>query len=219
MDVISDNSGDDSEIDIVLESHTLTDSAGSRAYWEVMGSLIVTNSIIATNAYGTNDISLPYAQYSASTDQTVTNVDTTNIVVFTDVDVANRITPLTDPGTFSKTYIQEAGAYEIVVSAIADLAALPAANLSIWLAVNGVIGGGGAVARSGTTISLSDAVTQHTLAVSFLYNFAQGDYFELWYGGTDTDVLFNATAIDAGPPYIPASPSVIMTVKKVSSVP
>jgi len=101
-----------------------------------------------------------------------------------------------------------------MVSAIADLAALPAGSISIWLAVNGVIGGTGAVARSGTTVALSDATTQHTVAVSLVYNFAQGDYFELWYGGTDTDVLFNATAIDAGPPYIPASPSVIMTVKK-----
>lgn len=150
---------------------------------------------------------MPYAMASDSTTQGITSVASAQVITFNTSEVLSGITRTST----SRYTIITAGTYLITFSGIANLAATPGdKHLEMWLRVGGVD-----VARSNTRVQITNASTAMTLAVSFLYTFAAGQYFELWTWGDDTDCQWLATAAATGPTR-PAVPSVIMTVNMVS---
>jgi hypothetical protein len=110
----------------------------------------------------------------------------------------------------SKLYSLRSSAYLIAVSAIIDITAPPAAYLDLWLKKNGVN-----CPNSNTQVQIASAAVQQTLAVAFVVDLAVGEYAELFYHGTTTNVRLLAIAAQAGPPVIPAAPSIVVSIARV----
>jgi hypothetical protein len=112
----------------------------------------------------------------------------------------------------SKIYVPTGGDYMISVSALIDLTQTPAATFDLWMKVNGEN-----LAKSNTQVAIPNASTAQTLAVTFIIDFSANDYFELFYHASSTKARMPAIAEQTGPPVIPACPSIILTVCKVSN--
>lgn len=112
----------------------------------------------------------------------------------------------------SRIYIPFSGAYELVFSGIADLAAAPAnKHMHIFPAINGT-----PVTDSNTIVEIVTASIEMTVAVSYILEITAGQYLEMQTWGDSTNCQWLATAAGTSPTR-PACPSIILTVKLVSS--
>jgi hypothetical protein len=155
------------------------------------------------------NLGMPYGMFSHSSSLTVASATTAYKVAFNTDVYKHHITHSTSVNN-SQITIDEAGAYLITVSAITDDTAADGSHLELWLAVNNTN-----VANSNTIVQLPTKTNEAILAVSFIYTFTAGQYFELVYRGDVTTVRFVATAA-ASSPTRPACPSIICTVNKIS---
>lgn len=114
----------------------------------------------------------------------------------------------------SRVYIGETGVYNIQFSAQFDKSSGAGADIYIWLRVNGVD-----VPYSASHITIQGTSAELIAAWNFVVTLEADDYFELAWSSTDTNVILLAGAATAGPPAIPAIPSVILTVNWVSNIP
>lgn len=110
----------------------------------------------------------------------------------------------------SKIYALAASAYLFVVSAVIDITAPPAALFDLWMKKNAVN-----VPSSNTQVQINSASVQQNLVVAFVTDLHVGDYVEFFYHASSTDARILAIAEQAGPPAIPACPSVIVAVARV----
>lgn len=157
----------------------------------------------------TNDIALPYAHLSDSTTQSSGGTSSANLVTY-DTDaykVGITHSTVTNP---SRVTIDNAGAYAIEFSAVVNASGVNK-HIDIWLKVDG-----SNVANSNTHYELP--LSGETLVtVELFYVFTANQYFEIaWASTDDAGMTLLATAAAASPTR-PASPSVIVTVNKVSS--
>lgn len=148
--------------------------------------------------------SVPHAMLSSTSDLTCPVPATFYPVTYTNIE---EITEIGYTVGDSKIYVQRSGSYLMAVSAITDTQGPAVATIDFWASVNGV-----AVPRSDTRVSLQGNTIETTLAVTFLYNFAAGDYLEFFYKGSTVNVRLHATAAGGG---IPASPSIIVTINRL----
>ena len=112
----------------------------------------------------------------------------------------------------SRVYMGETGVYNIQFSAQFDKSAGGAADIFIWLRVNGED-----VPYSASHVTIQGSTAELIAAWNFIVILEADDYFELAWSSTDTNVLIKAATAAAGPPVIPAIPSVILTVGWVSN--
>ena len=112
----------------------------------------------------------------------------------------------------SRVYMAETGVYNIQFSAQFDKSAGAAADIYIWLRVNGED-----VPYSASHVTIQGSTAELIAAWNFIVILEADDYFELAWSSTDTNVLIKAAAATTGPPAIPAIPSVILTVSWVSN--
>jgi len=151
---------------------------------------------------------MPYAMASDSTTQSIANIANAQVITFNTSELLSGITRTSS----SRYTIITAGTYLIALSAIYNLAQTPGdKHIELWMRVDGVD-----VPRSNTRVHIVDVNVAATLAVTLLYTFTAGQYFEIWTWGDDTDCQWLATAAGALPTR-PAVPSVIMTVNMVSA--
>lgn len=153
--------------------------------------------------------SFPYGCFSHSASLATTSTTAAYPVYFDTDESKSGITHGTSGTASSKVQIDTAGTYLIIVSAIADSTVVNK-HIELWLAVDGTN-----VPRTNTIVQIPTANTEMTLAVSFIYTFTAGQYFELKYRGDDTGVRFLATAA-ATVPTRPACPSILCTVNRVA---
>ena len=109
----------------------------------------------------------------------------------------------------SKITLIEGGTYSIGISIIVDSTTNTLVNIDVWVKINGTN-----LTRSNTQISLSSSGVNSTLVVPFTVDFVKGDYFEFYYHASQTNARLLAVAAQAGPPAIPACPSVILAINK-----
>lgn len=151
---------------------------------------------------------IPHGSFSDSTTQTSGGTTTANAITFNTDEVKAGIThsTVTNP---SRITVDTAGTYLITFSIIVNASAVNK-HINIWLSV-----GGTNVARSNTVYELplsGEALT----TVTYIYTFTAGQYFEImWCSRDDASMTLLATAADVNPT-TPASPSVILTVNKIS---
>jgi len=151
---------------------------------------------------------MPYTMQSDSTTQAIASIANAQVITFNTSEVLSGITKTST----SRFTIITAGTYLIALSAIPNLATTPGdKEMEIWLRVNAVD-----VPRSNTAVHLKDATQKSTLAVTFLYTFTAGQYFEIWTWGNSTNCRWLATAAGTSPTR-PAVPSIIMTANMVSA--
>ena len=108
--------------------------------------------------------------------------------------------------------VVDPGVYEFCFSGIADSTTQTAQEIEMWGRINDVD-----VPDSNTRIRLASAATEHILAVCWIGPLNAGDTFNAMTYGSSTDLHWLYIAAQAGP-VRPATPSVIMSVKKVSAV-
>lgn len=165
--------------------------------------------VVDATAHGNSTVkpSMPYGMYSDSTTQAIANIANAQVITFNTNVYTSGITRT----SASRYTIITPGTYLITFSGIANLALTPASkHLEVWLRVDGTD-----VPNSNTRVELPTVNAETTVAVSFIYKFSAGQYFELWTWGDDTDCRWLATAAATGPTR-PAVPSIIMTVNMVS---
>ena len=116
--------------------------------------------------------------------------------------------------TDSKIYVPTAGSYEIIFSGVYDLNTPEPATkyLEVWLAIDG-----SPVAYSNTRVAITSLNQVSVIAVSWITDLTAGQYVELETWGDDTDCRWLAYDPTAASPARPYVPSVITTVKKISS--
>jgi hypothetical protein len=112
----------------------------------------------------------------------------------------------------SKIYVPAAGAYVVLMSAVIAISQAPAALFDLWVKVNGQN-----LDKSNTQVKINSAAVAQVLSVGFVLDLGANDYFEFFYHAGSVYAEILAVAAQTGPPVIPACPSVIVAVNKVSS--
>lgn len=108
--------------------------------------------------------------------------------------------------------VTNAGIYEFCFSGIADLIQVPPADIEVWLRINNVD-----IPDSNTIVAITNAVTEMTVAVCLMEEVAANSTFNMMSYSADTDTQWLYTAAGTTPTR-PATPSVILTVKKISGI-
>lgn len=104
----------------------------------------------------------------------------------------------------SRVYVDNTGTYNIQFSAQFISTNASSKDVHVWLSVNGVN-----VPDSATKITLAGASNAYVAAWNFVVSLTAGDYFELYWQTTNTNVSILAATASG---HIPAIPSVILTV-------
>jgi hypothetical protein len=121
-------------------------------------------------------------------------------------------TVVTPPG--SRVYVAETGIYNVQFSAQFDKTSGAAADIYIWLRVNG-----SNVPHSASKLVIQGTNAELVAAWNFLLVLQANNYVEFAWASSDTNVHISAAAAVTGPPAIPDIPSVILTINWVSNVP
>lgn len=149
---------------------------------------------------------LAHASYYDTTTHTNPVADAVNLFTYNSVISEFQITRGTPT---SKIYFANTGLYNIQFSAQLDKSGGSASAVYFWPRINGVN-----VPNSATKIVIDGPNAEVVPAWNFLLLIEAGDYFELAWQSSDTDVI-NAYVAPSG--NIPAIPSIILTATWVSN--
>lgn len=123
----------------------------------------------------------------------------------------------------SRMYFNEAGDYEVIVSAIVDSTGITgstAQTMDFWFVQGNSTDNltGTNVAKSDTQVSTDRAGVNTVLALSTIFEISKNDFIRMDYRGSDTRIRLLALAevsASGSTPAIPVCPSIILTVKKI----
>lgn len=149
----------------------------------------------------------PHASYYDTTTQTNPVADTVRIFSFDSAVSEFRISRGNPP---NRIYVNETGVYNIQFSAQMDVVGGGSADAYIWLRINGKN-----VANSATKVTVAGPNAETVPAWNFMVIMTAGDYFELVWQSSDTDVVFPASPPSGN---IPEVPSIILTVTWISNL-
>jgi hypothetical protein len=153
---------------------------------------------------------LPHGMFSSSATQTIASITAEQLVTFNTDELKVKVTHSTSTNP-SRITLDEAGTYLITVSAVVHETTADKVHFDFWLKVDGT-----AIARSNTIVTCPTKEVEQTLAVSFIYPFTAGQYFEFAIWGATTTIELLATAAGSTPTR-PACPSIICAVNKISN--
>lgn len=148
--------------------------------------------------------SLRYGTFFDTTDQNAASANTPYAITFNNTDLSEGVflgTPT------SRIYVDRPGAYNFQFSAqLAGTGGGGGSNrdVYIWARINGTD-----VADSATKVHMKGSGEAYVAAWNFVFRLNTGDYFELMWATTNTNVQILA---DPATAFCPAIPSVIMTV-------
>lgn len=152
-----------------------------------------------------------YGSYYDTTTQTAALANTAYAMTFNSVAAKINDGPL-QYGVYigtptSRIYVDNTGTYNIQFSAQFISTNASSKDVYVWLSVNGTN-----VSDSATKITLSGSSNAYVAAWNFVVSLTAGDYFELYWETTNTNVSILAAAASGN---IPAIPSVILTVTSI----
>lgn len=149
---------------------------------------------------------IPHASYYDTTTQT--NPVASSVNLFTYDSVVNEFQISRGVPT-SKIFVNDSGMYNFQFSAQLDKTGGGASTVYIWPRINGVN-----VPYSTTKVVIDGPNNEIVPSWNFLLDFDSGDYFELCWQSSDTNVIISSEAAASN---YPAIPSIIMTVIRVSN--
>ena len=149
---------------------------------------------------------VPHASYYDTTTQTNPVADTVNLFTYNSVVSEFQVTRGTPT---SKIFVNNTGVYNFQFSAQLDKASANSGLIYIWPRINGVN-----VPDSATKIVISGSDAEIVPAWNFVLVLAAGDYFELAWQSSETDVTILAESATGN---VPGIPSIILTVTWVSN--
>jgi len=145
--------------------------------------------------------SLRSGSFYDTTTQTAAAINTAYAITFNTVDASNGVSRGVPT---SRIYVDRVGTYNIQFSAQFVSTNSSAKDIYIWLRVNGTNH-----PYSATKITMSGSSGAYVAAWNFFVRLSTGDYFELMWSTTNTNVQLHAATASAP---VPAIPSVILTV-------
>jgi hypothetical protein len=149
---------------------------------------------------------IPHASYYDTTTQTNPVADSVNLFTYNSVESEFQIKRGVPT---SKIYVNDTGVYNFQFSAQIDKSSANSAAIYIWPRINGVN-----VPDSATKIVVSGSDAEIVPAWNFLLVMETGDYFELAWQTSETDVVMLAEPAASNYPGIP---SIILTVTWISN--
>lgn len=149
---------------------------------------------------------IPHAAYYDTTTQTNPVADAVNLMTFDSITTEFQIQRGVPT---SKIYVTDRGIYNFQFSAQLDKTGGSASSVYIWPRINGVN-----VPHSTTKIVIDGPNAEVVPAWNFVLVMDAGDYFELAWQSSDTDVVLLSQAAASN---YPAIPSIILTVTWVSN--
>lgn len=153
----------------------------------------------------------PFGSFYDTTTQTNPVANTVNLMkVNSTYDSGNGANFSIQKDT-NKIFIGEDGVYNIQFSAQLDKTGGGASAVYIWIRVNGV-----SVPYSASKVVIDGPNAEVIAAWNWMLLFKAGDYFELAWESSDTNVILAAVAASGN---IPEIPSVIITAQWVSNIP
>jgi hypothetical protein len=146
--------------------------------------------------------SLRYGTFYDTTDQTAAAINTAYAITLNNTDLSSGVYRGTPT---SRIYVDRPGAYNFQFSVQLITTNSSDKDVYIWARINGVD-----VANSATKLTIGGANGHAFVAAwNFVLRMNTGDYFELMWATSDTNVKIDASAATA---FCPAIPSVILTV-------
>ena len=149
---------------------------------------------------------IPYASYYDTTTQTNPVADAVNL--FTYNSVISEFQVQRGKPT-SKIFLANSGVYNFQFSAQLDKTGGGATTVYIWPRINGVN-----IPHSATKIVIDGPNAEVVPAWNFMLTISGGDYFELAWQSSDTDVVILEEPVSGN---IPEVPSIILTVQWISN--
>lgn len=149
---------------------------------------------------------IPHASYFDTATQTNPVANAVNLMTFDSVISEFRVQR---GAPTSKIYVSEKGVYNFQFSAQLDKTGGSASDVYIWPRINGVN-----VPYSATKIVIDGPNAEVVPAWNFVLIMGAGDYFELAWESSDTNVVLRAESATNNRPAIP---SIILTVVWVSN--
>ena len=149
---------------------------------------------------------IPHASYYDTTTQTNPVANAVNLFTFNSVVSEFQIQRGIPT---SKIYVADSGIYNFQFSAQLDKTGGSASAVFIWPRINGVN-----VSYSATKIVIDGPNSEIVPSWNFLLPLVGGDYFELAWQSSDTDVVILQEAASGN---IPEIPSIILTVEWISN--
>lgn len=169
----------------------------------VSGDLNVTGNM---KVLGNVSMIRPHAMFSDNTTQAVNQTGLPLVMNFSTTEDAYEVS--ISPGR-QNISVQQNGVYEIIISAICKSTS-QSKRVEIWVQKNGVD-----VPRSNTIYDFKGVGAAAIIAVPFLIELNTTDTFRVMYAGDDTGISIFSVAATG---YSPATPSIIMTMVKVSEL-
>ncbi len=145
--------------------------------------------------------SLRYGTFFDTTDQTAASPNTAYAITFNNTDLSAGVYRGTPT---SRIYVDRPGAYNFQFSVQLESTTASGKDVYIWARVNGTD-----VPNSATKIHMQGASEAYVAAWNFVLRMNTGDYFQLMWATSNTNVQILA---DPATAFCPAIPSVILTV-------
>lgn len=145
--------------------------------------------------------SLRYGSFSDSTTQTAAAINTPYALTYNTTDLSAGVYVGTPT---SRVYVDRPGAYNFQFSLQLESTNAASKDVYIWPRVNGAD-----IPNSATKITMKGSGEAYVAAWNFVLKLATGDYFQLMWATTNTNVHIQASSATA---FCPAIPSVILTV-------
>lgn len=153
---------------------------------------------------------LPHGSFYDTTTQTNPVANAVNLMKLNSVYDSGGGTQYAVKKDTDRFYITQTGVYNIQFSAQLDKTGGGASAVYIWIRVNGQN-----VPNSATKVVIDGPNSEIVAAWNWVLTLGAGDYIELAWESSDTDVILAAVAATGN---IPEIPSVIVTVTWVSAV-
>lgn len=153
---------------------------------------------------------VPHGSFYDTTTQTNPVANAVNLMKVNSVYDSGDGTQYAVKKDTTRIYITQTGVYNIAFSAQLDKTGGGASAVYIWIRVNGQN-----VPNSATKVVIDGPNSEIVAAWNWVLTLQDGDYIELAWESSDTNVILAAVAASGN---IPEIPSVILTVSWVSSV-
>jgi len=153
---------------------------------------------------------VPHASFYDTTTQTNPVANAVNLMKVNSVYDSADGTQYAIRKDTSKIYVTQTGVYNIQFSAQLDKTGGSASAVYIWIRINGQN-----VSNSATKVVIDGPNSEIVAAWNWVLTLGEGDYIELAWQSSDTNVILAAVAASGN---VPEIPSVILTVTYVSAV-
>ena len=153
---------------------------------------------------------LPHGSFYDTTTQTNPVANAVNLMKVNSVYDSGGGTQYAVKKDTDRIYITQTGVYNIAFSAQLDKTGGGASAVYIWIRVNGQN-----VSNSATKVVIDGPNSEIVAAWNWVLTLGAGDYIELAWESSDTNVILAAVAATGN---IPEIPSVILTVTWVSAI-